>query len=225
MRNDLRCKSNLGKKFSEEVKKKMSESKRKWDKEKILEEFLSLCSSLDRIPSGRDFVGHRDLVTAIKRYHGTYNSFLKENLSHFERKWIKNKHFWFQEFCSRVMKNYEANGKWSSLELICKGIFEELGFKEREHYWHNYKIQNEMQNGYFSFDFLFLKPSFGIIEADGEIWHHTFDGSEEKDERRDKWLSTLGFPTLRLAGKDLREDREQCKEKIIQFLHLEERRI
>jgi len=79
----------------------------------------------------------------------------------------------FKVFCSKVMKEYERNGKWSRHELIVKGILEKLGFIEKIHYYHNYKLQNPFQTGYYSLDFFIPRLKL-VIEVDGRIWHKAY---------------------------------------------------
>jgi len=105
----------------------------------------------------------------------------------------------FRRYCSKVMENYEKAGKWSSTEKIVKSIFDDMGFILGRDYWHNFKLQNEYQTGYYSLDFFFPRERI-VIECDPRIWHSKMGNREEADKRRDAWLRALGYRTYRLRS-------------------------
>ena len=116
---------------------------------------------------------------------------------------VKDRKERFRIFSSLAMKNYMMNGKWSREELLLKGILERIGLQEKVHYWHNWKLHNREQTGYFELDF-FIPRLRLVIEVDGEIWHR-IDNSQEKDSRRDRWLREIGYTVVRISTRDIRE--------------------
>jgi len=118
----------------------------------------------------------------------------------------------FQQFCSNIMHEYEKRGKWSTSELAVKAILKELGFKEKIHYLHNFKLQNRKQTGYFSLDFFFPHLKL-VLECSPSIWHSRMGNADKKDTRRKRWLETLGFNVI-----TLKEDILSSPEKLRKFL-------
>lgn len=120
---------------------------------------------------------------------------------------------WFRIKAARAMLNYEANDKWSSLEMKMRSILESMNLELEEDYWHNFKLHNEDQSGYFAIDFLF--PDYRLVaEVDGSIWHEGLgEPVKDKDDRRDAWLKKLGFEIIRFDEKRV-NDTEFVKEKI-----------
>lgn len=112
----------------------------------------------------------------------------------------------FRLYSKRTMDNYEEAGKWSSYEKRARDLLQSVGIKVGKNYFHNFKIQNKEQNGYFSLDMLF--PLIRVdLEFDGDIWHKIGDASL-KDIKRDKWLEELGIRVVRLNSKHFKlEDR------------------
>jgi len=105
----------------------------------------------------------------------------------------------FQQFCSTVMKNYESRGKWSSSELVVKEILDGMGLVLGANYYHNYKLQNESQTGYYSLDFILPEHKI-VLECDPKLWHGKMGRKVEADKKRDVWLRRLGFTTYRLRS-------------------------
>jgi len=105
----------------------------------------------------------------------------------------------FQQYCSKVMENYERAGKWSSTEKMVKAIFDDMGFILGRDYWHNFKLQNEYQTGYYSLDFFFPRERI-VIECDPRLWHSKMGNREKADRKRDAWLRFLGYRTYRLRS-------------------------
>lgn len=48
------------------------------------------------------------------------------------------------------------------------------------------------------------------IEADGEFWHYSTPEQIEKDKKRDAYLRSLGWKTLRFPGKRIKKDALGC---------------
>ena len=85
------------------------------------------------------------------------------------------------------------------MEFESKEYLKELGFVERQTFWHNFKIQNADQTGFYVLD-LYL-PGVGLnIECDGEPWHKQMGDADIKDFRRDIWLRFLGIKTIRVGS-------------------------
>jgi very-short-patch-repair endonuclease len=54
-------------------------------------------------------------------------------------------------------------------------------------------------------------PSLKIaIEADGEFWHYSNSDQIAKDARRDEYLKSLGWVTLRFPGEKIKKDIMSC---------------
>jgi len=72
----------------------------------------------------------------------------------------------FKIVASQAMRKYENKQKWSSLELSFKNELDKQGIKENEHYLHNFRIENDLRNGFFSSDFLFFSgiPNTSLYE-------------------------------------------------------------
>ena len=124
----------------------------------------------------------------------------------------KDRHF--REFCSGVATRYEEKGKWSSEELDIKAYLESLGFVERRTYWHNFRLQNPEQTGYYTLDF-YLPTLNLIVENDGKIFHGQMGNTDLKDKVRDNWLRFLGIKTIRIHKiEELKEvfcERADCR--------------
>ncbi len=106
------------------------------------------------------------------------------------------------------MEEYVKKGKWTSQEIKLRKILENLGLKLKKDFFHNYKLQNSNQTGYYSLDFLLPKQRL-VIEINGSLWHEYLDGVKEKDLERDKWLNNLGFQVLRIKSEEI--DRNPLK--------------
>ena len=102
----------------------------------------------------------------------------------------------FKVLCAEVMYRYEKNNKWSTTELEFKELLDQNGLVEGKDYLHNYKVQNEKQNGYYSIDFLFLTTPPTAVELSPSIWHNKMGNCDIKDLRREAWLRKLGFRVL-----------------------------
>lgn len=122
----------------------------------------------------------------------------------------------FRDFCSKVATEYYDRGGWSTMELETRKILDDLGYRERLDYWHNYKLSNPQQSGYYELDFLFPRERI-VIEVDGEVWHNQMGDADMKDKYRDLWLNTLGFKVFRVNGK-LFKDRERLENVIREAL-------
>lgn len=111
----------------------------------------------------------------------------------------------YREFCSDVMMRYENAGKWSSLELDVKAFLERMGFIQQKTFWHNFKIQNPTQTGFFILD-IYLPYLNLNIECDGEPWHGPMGNTDLKDIVRDTWLKFLGIQTIRIQKLEQLEE-------------------
>lgn len=52
-----------------------------------------------------------------------------------------------------------------------------------------------------------------IIEADGDYWH-SLPKNQERDERKDRYLSGRGYIVIRLPEHRINDDLEWCKTQI-----------
>lgn len=103
----------------------------------------------------------------------------------------------FREFCSGSARKYKRNGDWSDFEIDVNETLTTLGLVENVDYWHNYKLQNSTQSGYYSLDFFFPRLRL-VVECDGSIFHGMMGDKDLKDAVRDNWLKKLGYTVLRL---------------------------
>jgi len=91
------------------------------------------------------------------------------------------------------MKKYEKQGKWSDAELMVKEILESFNVK----YYHNYKIHNEQQTGFFSLDFLLPRQEKisvpVVIEVNPKIWHSSMGDADIRDRRKLNHIQSLGW--------------------------------
>ena len=129
-----------------------------------------------------------------------------ERLRQRVRKDIENGNFRkaaFRVLCAEVMERYERNGKWSTEELRIKKLLNRLGFRLNEDFYHNFKIQNESQTGYYSLDFFFPKARV-VLEVSPDIWHGKIGDAQKKDKRKHSWLTSLGFTVVTLDSEKLK---------------------
>lgn len=168
--------------------------------------------SLERLSENEE----KDLRTFLEEKGFDWNETLKGKVEEISTKTfdhlvddIKNdrgkRKSWFRIKSAIAMKNYEKNNKWSNLEIQMRNILESLDLRLNEDFFHNFKLNNKEQNGYFALDFLL--PDFKrVIECDGSVWHDSLgDEVKKKDARRDKWLERLGFETIRFDDEEMRE--------------------
>jgi very-short-patch-repair endonuclease/AraC-like DNA-binding protein len=76
------------------------------------------------------------------------------------------------------------------------------------------KTDNVINRYFFSLDFCLNNKN---IEFDGEYWH-SFPEIQEKDERRDKFLTESGYQILRINEKDYYDNPQETLNRCIRFL-------
>jgi len=99
----------------------------------------------------------------------------------------------FRLLASKTAKKYHRTG-WSSAERKVKKILDKMGFREKEDYWHDYKLHNAQQSQYYALDF-YLPDLSLAIEVSPSIWHKNLGNVEEKDKRKKAWLYRMGIHT------------------------------
>lgn len=93
-------------------------------------------------------------------------------------------------FCS--MSCYHRFKGESSIETIVRKYLESS----------NVEYNSQVQFGRFTVDFLIPSKKL-IIEADGKYWHSKSDIVKERDERKNKYLNSLGYKLVRLKEDDI----------------------
>jgi len=123
----------------------------------------------------------------------------------------------FRLLSSRVSKEWHRTG-WSSAERrVAKLLEERLHLKEREDYWHNYKIQIPSQRQYYSLDFYFPDKRI-VLEISPAIWHKNLGSTEEKDRRKREWLERIGLECYILGDRELAMSDERLTQKLRELL-------
>jgi len=124
----------------------------------------------------------------------------------------------FRLLAQDAMRRYMKANKWSTSELEIKEILKQLGFKNKIHYLHNWKIMNRRCTGYYSLDFFFptLSPP-RVIEVNPSIWHSKMGNCDLKDRRKKRFLEQLGFRVLFITSYLLSKNKF-LKERISTFL-------
>lgn len=64
-------------------------------------------------------------------------------------------------------------------------------------------FSQEVKIGIYRADFL-IQEKNTVIECDGDYWHK-IPGAIEKDQRKDKYLSHLGYKVIRIAESHIRQ--------------------
>lgn len=53
-----------------------------------------------------------------------------------------------------------------------------------------------------------------VVEADGDYWHGR-PAQQERDSRKDSWLTSHGWRVLRLWEREIRADVVECVDRIV----------
>jgi len=207
------------KKMLDKQKKLISEKNKIWTKEKILEEFGKIVSSLERTPMSKELneLGYEGLRHAIFRNFGTYSEFLLAgNFQVPSPAFGESRKNNFMKLASKAAIIYYQNGKWSSSEIKMKNILDDLGLIENIDYFHNFEILSPLR-GRYKLDFYL--PRFQLVIECDSFWH-TIGESKERDSLRDEWiLQKLNCKTLRFNKftKERLEEISKYLEKILNY--------
>ena len=107
-------------------------------------------------------------------------------------------------FCSRKCFN-KFKGETSIEKLMKKALIKKkIDFKQEA------KIEN------YYMDFLLPQHKI-VIECDGDYWHNIV-GAKERDNRKDKFLSSRGYQLYRFSEKEIKSSVESCLQKVIKDL-------
>ena len=85
------------------------------------------------------------------------------------------------------------------------------------HRWYGVHVRKQAPIGPYVADFAVHEHRL-VIEVDGE--HHFTGEGLARDSRRDAWLETVGYRTLRFSTQDLSESFDGCVQEILAALDL-----
>lgn len=103
---------------------------------------------------------------------------------------------------------YPSPNKWTDIELL---MMEELVERDL------LPVHNKKIGKYFG-DFVFEKEKI-IIECDGDYWHARREKEKPGyDEKRNKYLSELGWDVIRFSGSEIINDAAKCVQTVAAVL-------
>lgn len=176
-------------------------------------EFDIIPSALKRNDTGR-FCSRACQVARKREITGT-NHPLYTSVKHTcewcgEEYTVKKVHEHRTRFCSQQCQGaYTVANAWRKrtyIEVITKDILDEIGIP----------YEQEKPINRFICDF-YISSHRLVIECDGTYWHGT-ERQKQKDARRDAWLKARAFTVLRLPEREIANDKDGCKQRIINTL-------
>ncbi|QCG93930.1 DUF559 domain-containing protein [Azospirillum sp. TSA2s] len=127
--------------------------------------------------------------------------------------------FWFSNLMANVVTNMQCDDYMRS--IICGSAMKAGAF-----------IFQQQKIGKYRADFIVVgvasenaKPVTVVVECDGHDFHERTKQQAQRDRRRDREMTALGYRVFRFTGSEIWADPRSCANEVMSFLSAEMARI